>query len=306
MAAWRNATLSTKGGDPLEPPKSCGTLALPRPSRTSTNAGVLRPADGSGIGPVYRPPAGPAVAGFVERYWSVCWSTDAPARREVITHPAFHLTVTTVDGRHRSILPRGGQRSDDPDLRRRPARSRPGGRGQVPAWRFHGADRPPGVRVHRSAGATRPAGAGLGRGPAARPRAAAPDDPDVAVAALDQLVSGLVPRRPPRRTRSCSRWSPTCWPTTASAGSRTWPRGTACRCARCNDCSAGSSGWGRSGCCSATGCTTRSPPSTPTRGVMADLAGLAASLGWSDQSHFTHDFTAAVGVSPHAYAARPV
>ncbi len=41
-------------------------------------------------------------------------------------------------------------------------------------------------------------------------------------------------------------------------------------------------------------------------GVMADLAGLAASLGWSDQSHFTRDFTAAVGVSPHAYAARPV
>ena len=39
-------------------------------------------------------------------------------------------------------------------------------------------------------------------------------------------------------------------------------------------------------------------------GVMADLAGLAASLGWSDQSHFTRDFTAAVGVSPHAYAAR--
>ena len=41
-------------------------------------------------------------------------------------------------------------------------------------------------------------------------------------------------------------------------------------------------------------------------GAMADLAGLAASLGWSDQSHFTRDFTAAVGVSPHAYAARPV
>ena len=41
-------------------------------------------------------------------------------------------------------------------------------------------------------------------------------------------------------------------------------------------------------------------------GVMTDLARLAASLGWSDQSHFTRDFTAAVGVSPHAYAARPV
>ena len=41
-------------------------------------------------------------------------------------------------------------------------------------------------------------------------------------------------------------------------------------------------------------------------GVMADLAGLAASRGWADQSHFNRDFAAAVGVSPHAYAARPV
>lgn len=83
MGAWRNATL---------PPE------LPRPGTTSTNAGILRPADGSGVGAVYRPPADPAVADFVERYWSVAWcrSTEAPARREVLSHPAFHLTVTTV------------------------------------------------------------------------------------------------------------------------------------------------------------------------------------------------------------------
>ena len=40
-------------------------------------------------------------------------------------------------------------------------------------------------------------------------------------------------------------------------------------------------------------------------GVTSDLAGLAAALGWSDQSHFNRDFSAAVGVSPQAYAARP-
>lgn len=33
-----------------------------------------------------------------------------------------------------------------------------------------------------------------------------------------------------------------------------------------------------------------------------DLAALAASLGWYDQSHFTRDFTALVGVAPSVYA----
>ncbi len=32
-----------------------------------------------------------------------------------------------------------------------------------------------------------------------------------------------------------------------------------------------------------------------------DLAGLAASLGWFDQAHFTRDFRAAVGTTPSAY-----
>lgn len=39
-------------------------------------------------------------------------------------------------------------------------------------------------------------------------------------------------------------------------------------------------------------------------GAPRDLAGLAASLGWCDQSHFTREFVALVGVSPQAYARR--
>ena len=39
-------------------------------------------------------------------------------------------------------------------------------------------------------------------------------------------------------------------------------------------------------------------------GRAADLAGLALELGWFDQAHFTRDFTALVGQSPAAYAAR--
>lgn len=39
-------------------------------------------------------------------------------------------------------------------------------------------------------------------------------------------------------------------------------------------------------------------------GEVDDLAGLAASLGWYDQAHFTKEFTALVGVPPARYAAR--
>jgi AraC-like DNA-binding protein len=39
-------------------------------------------------------------------------------------------------------------------------------------------------------------------------------------------------------------------------------------------------------------------------GRVSDLASLAVELGWFDQAHFTRDFTALVGQSPAAYAAR--
>jgi len=39
-------------------------------------------------------------------------------------------------------------------------------------------------------------------------------------------------------------------------------------------------------------------------GDHGDLAGLAVALGWFDQAHFTREFTALVGQSPAAYAAR--
>jgi len=39
-------------------------------------------------------------------------------------------------------------------------------------------------------------------------------------------------------------------------------------------------------------------------GRVTDLASLALELGWFDQAHFTRDFTALVGQSPAAYAAR--
>jgi len=40
------------------------------------------------------------------------------------------------------------------------------------------------------------------------------------------------------------------------------------------------------------------------RGGTTDLAGLAASLGWFDQAHFSRDFRDVVGMTPSAYARR--
>jgi AraC-like DNA-binding protein len=236
----------------------------------------------------------------------VCWSTDQPARREVITHPAFHLTITTVmDGTGRSCRAEFSgvvTRTFAVDLHGRGrvvgAKFRPGGFTALtgePAYAFTDR-RVPLDRLVRASAVDRL----LSR------VAAAPDDPDVAVAALDQLISGLVPRR-----------APTAYPLLLAVVADMLADHTL---SRVEDVA------GRHGL-SVRGlqrlfrrfvgvgpkCVLQryrlhdavtAIDSDPR--VMADLAGLAASLGWSDQSHFTHDFTAAVGVSPHAYAARPV
>jgi AraC-like DNA-binding protein len=41
-------------------------------------------------------------------------------------------------------------------------------------------------------------------------------------------------------------------------------------------------------------------------GKVVDWAGLAADLGYADQAHLTHDFTATIGVPPTHYAAEPL
>ena len=255
---------------------------------------------------VYRPPAGPAVADFVERYWSVSWSTDEPRRREVITHPAFHLTVTTGEdenGRYcRAVVNGVVTRTFAVDLRGRGlvvgAKFRPGGFTALTGWPAYAfTDRmvplPELMTADRVRGLTDAA-------------AAAPDDPDMAVAALDELITGLVPRRRPATyplvlsvvadmlaDHSLSRVEDVAarHGLSVRALQRLFRRfvGVGPKWVlqryRLHD---------------AVSAIDTDP------GVMADLAGLAASLGWSDQSHFTRDFTAAVGVSPHAYAARPV
>ena len=291
MGACRNATL---------PPE------LPRPGTTTTNAGVLRPADGSGIVPVYRPPADAAVADFVERYWSVAWcrSIETPARREVLSHPAFHLTVTTVqDGRDRTtwaevrgVITTTFAIDLQGDGRVVGAKFRPGGFTAL-------TGRPAYVFTDRALALTDLVGAaGAARLHAAV--SAQPDDPDVAVVALGEVLAPLVPPQPPTAyalvlavvadmlaDRSLSRVEDVAARHDLSMRGLqrlfrqfvgVGPKWVLQRY-RLHD-------------------AVTAIDSDP--GVMADLAGLAAALGWSDQSHFTRDFTHAVGVSPHAYAAR--
>jgi AraC-like DNA-binding protein len=307
VAAWTNATPAhATGADPLDSGGRVRDPERPRPSRTSTDAGVLRTADGSGISPVYRPPAGPAVTDVVERYWSVCWSTEQSVRREVITHPAFHLTVTTVVDESGPAL-----RAEVNGVMTRTFAVDLHGRGGVVGAKF----RPGGFAAltGRSASAFTDRQVPLADVlPAAavdrllRRVAASPEDPDVAVAALEELISGLVPPRLPPAypvvlavvadmlaDHSLSRVEDVAARHDLSVRGLqrlfrrfvgVGPKWVLQRY-RLHD-------------------AVTAIDSDP--GVMADLAGLAASLGWWDQSHFTRDFTAAVGVSPHAYAARPV
>jgi AraC-like DNA-binding protein len=313
-----------EGDDPLEPPKPTTPPELARTGTTSTNAGILRPADGSGIGPVYRPPADPALADFVERYWSVAWSqsTGPPARREVLSHPAFHLTVTTQ-------LPPGPGPSTGSG--HRAGSEHVTGSGQVAAAVRGVVTRTFAVDLQgqgRVVGAKfRPGGFTALTGRAAyaftdravpladlvpaetaarltATVAAAPDDPDVAVAALGEVLAGLVPSRPPAAyalvlavvadmlaDRTLSRVEDVAARHGLSMRGLqrlfrrfvgVGPKWVLQRY-RLHD-------------------AVSAIDSNP--GALADLAGLATSLGWSDQSHFTRDFTLAVGVSPHAYAAR--
>jgi len=246
------------------------------------------------------------VADFVERYWSVCWSTDQPARREVLSHPAFDLTVTTTvaeTGRaYRAEVNGVVTRTFAVELQ---------GRGRVVGAKF----RPGGFTALTGRPASAFADRRVPLGDLVPPAdvdrllarvATAPDDPDVAVAALEELVSGLVPPRTPAAyplvlavvadmlaDHSLSRVEDVAarHGLSVRALQRLFRRfvGVGPKWVlqryRLHD-------------------AVTAIDSDPD--VMADLAGLAASLGWWDQSHFTRDFTAAVGVSPHAYAARPV
>ena len=279
MASWTNATTRT---DPL-------------------SRGVLRPAEVEQVAGLRRDVrVAPALAPFVERWWSVRWDRTGqpPYRSEVLSHPSVNLSVE--EGTH----PRFGARLPavlvhgvvtrrfTVDLvgvgRVTAAKFRPGG------WAaFTGG--PPAV------GTVTPLGTGFGTDPARLLADVLAEDDDADRAAVLEAALTPVAPDPPAEYLELSALLE------AMAADRTLLR---------VDQVAALAGLGVRSLQRRFAAWVGVHP----KAVLAryrlqdaaaaidagerDLAGLAASFGWFDQAHFSRDFRAAVGVPPSVYLAR--
>ncbi|WP_369255908.1 helix-turn-helix domain-containing protein [Geodermatophilus amargosae] len=279
MSSWRNAT-----ADPT-------TRGLLRPAETARVAGLRREA-----------PVAPALQPFVERYWSVSWDLTGrpPYRSEVLSHPSVNLSVETgSEPRFGVALPAVLVHGVVPrrfvvDLtgtgRVTAAKFRPGG------WVATGG-RPP------ARGTAVPLSGHLPGLDAAALLAAvlAEEDDDARAAVLDAALAPLAPEPAPAyldlsallermaADRGLVRVDQVA--ALAGVGVRSLqrlfagfvglsPKAVLARY-RLQDAAAAIDG-----------------------GEVTDLAGLAVSLGWFDQAHFSRDFRSVVGVTPSAYLAR--
>jgi AraC-like DNA-binding protein len=284
VPSWKNAT---------------GSVAL---DRAATLRGILRPAETAERADLRRDsPVTENLRPFVERYWSVRWDLAGgpPFRSEVLSHPSVNVTVES------GTEPRFGfpmpavllhgvvTRRFTVDLV---------GAGRVTAVKFRpgGFTAFTGVLPARN-GVTR-LGTELGI-PAGHLLAAvtAEDDDDARAAALDAVLAPLAPEPPGPYLDLL-----------ALIGPMIEDRGLV----RVDQVAA------------LGGLSVRSlqrlfatyvgvsPKAVLARyrlqdaaaaidaGEVEDLAGLAASLGWFDQAHFSREFRAVVGVTPSAYLHR--
>ncbi|SFT32899.1 transcriptional regulator, AraC family [Geodermatophilus amargosae] len=247
-------------------------------------------------------PVAPELEPFVERWWSVSWDLTGrpPYRSEVLSHPSVNLSVETgTDHRFGVDLPAVLLHGVVPrrfvvDLtgagRVTAAKFRPGG------WVAMGG-RPP------APGAAVPlAGQLPGLDAAALlPAVLAEEDDDARAAVLDAALAPLAPEPAPAyldlrallERMAADRDLVRVDQVAALAGTSTRslqrlfagyvgvsPKAVLARY-RLQDAAAAIDG-----------------------GEVTDLAGLAASLGWFDQSHFSREFRSVVGVTPSAYLAR--
>ncbi|RBY84087.1 AraC family transcriptional regulator [Blastococcus sp. TF02A-30] len=261
--------------------------------------GVLRPAETEQVAALRRDAAvSPALQPFVERYWSVRWDRTGqpPFRSEVLSHPAVNVSVE--DGtqprfgvRPPAVLVHGVvSRRFTIDLT---------GTGRTTAVKF----RPGGYTAFTGVRAARDTAVPLGRelrvDPAALLRDVLAVDDDADRAAI--LDAALVPHAPGPPApyvdlqalldrmvddRSLVRVEQVA--ALAGTSVRSLQRLFA-------------------------GYVGLSPKAVLARyrlqdaaalidaGAVDDLAGLAASLGWFDQAHFSRDFRAVVGTTPSAY-----
>lgn len=284
MPSWKNAT---------------GTAA---PERTATLRGILRPdetAERAGLrrdAPVAEP-----LRPFVERYWSVRWDLTGqpPFRSEVLSHPSVNVSVES--GTH----PRFGH--DLPAVLLHGVVTRRFtvdlvGAGRVAAVKF----RPGGFAAFAGVLPGRNSVARLGRElglSAGRLLTAvlAEEDDDARAAVLDAALSPLAPEPPGPYLDLLG-----------LVGRMIDDRGLV----RVDQVAALGSMSVRSLQRLFAGYVGVSPKAVLARyrlqdaaaaidaGEVDDLAGLAASLGWFDQAHFSRDFRTVVGVTPSAYLQR--
>ena len=281
MASWTNATVL---------------------DRAATLRGVLRPAETAERADLRRDaPVSEALRPFVERYWSVRWDlTGRPAfRSEVLNHPSVNVSVET------GTQPRFGfampavlvhgvvTRRFVVDLT---------GAGRVTAVKFRPGGFTALTGVLPARNSVQPLGDQL-RVPAERLLAdvLAPEDDDTRAAALDAALLPLAAEPPDAYVDLLGLIG-------AMISDRELIR---------VDQVAALGGLGvRSLQRLFAGYVGVSPKAVLARyrlqdaaaaidaGEADDLAGLAASLGWFDQAHFSRDFRAVVGLTPSAYLRR--
>ena len=279
MASWKNATAA-------EP----------------TTRGVLRPVETAQTAELRRDPdVHPALAPFVERYWSVRWDRTGqpPFRSEVLSHPSVNVSVETGD-RPRfgfalpAVLVHGVvTRRFTVDLV---------GTGRVTAAKF----RPGGFRAFTGVLPARNSVALL-RGELAldpdrlRTAVLAEDDDADRTAVLDAALAPLAPEPDPAYLdllavldamiddRSLVRVDQVA--ELAATSTRSLQRAFATYV-------------GVSPKAVLARYRLQDAAALIDAGEVDDLAALAADLGWFDQAHFSRDFRAVVGTTPSAYLNR--
>jgi AraC-like DNA-binding protein len=281
VASWRNAT------------------AL---DRATTLRGILRPAETSARADLRRDaPVSEPLRPFVERYWSVRWDLTGrpPFRSEVLSHPSVNVSVES------GTVPRFGfgmpavlvhgvvTRRFTVDLT---------GTGRVTAVKF----RPGGFTAFTGARPGRNTVEPLGRElgvPAERLLAdvLAPEDDDERAAVLDAALVPLAPE-------PAGPYLDLLGLVGAMIEDRQLVRvdqvaalgGLSVRSLQ--RLFAGYVGVSPKACLARY--RLQDAAAAIDAGEVDDLAGLAASLGWFDQAHFSRDFRAVVGITPSAYLQR--
>lgn len=275
--------------------------------RTSTDSGLLRPERLSDWSRLERHPCSPALARWVENYWTLRWNLPEGETRpsQVVPHPACTLSVETGDtrpevGADPVVVTGVPTRRFDVEIR---------GRGEVVAAKFRpgGFAALTGVDAAELTDRVRPLGDVLpdGRGRAVARMLAAGQERPIPERLAD-LESGLT--RLAEGVAPDERYELVLRIVAASLGDRSLIRvGQLCDRFKLSERSLQRL-FERYVGVPAKWLLRRyrlhDAISALDDGYDGSLAELAATLGWYDQSHFNREFVAATGVAPGDYRTR--